>query len=157
MDERGLTQVRAQLEDFAAQVFAGLPRSDQRATGLRYLRGLMLDGQRKSTQSMAERLETSYQQVQQFVTSSTWDVTGVWRRLATMAVDVIAHSGWWTTPDSVRMARLPHVSRQCTGTWFQAMPGGDRRPGLGTRSPVLQPVLACFRVPLRAGGQPARR
>jgi hypothetical protein len=53
MDERGLTQVRVELEGFAGEVFAGevfagLRRSDQRATGLRYLRGLMLDGQRKS-------------------------------------------------------------------------------------------------------------
>jgi SRSO17 transposase len=88
MDERGLTQVRATLEDFAGRVFAGLPRSDQRATGLRYLRGLMLDGQRKSMQPMAERLGVDYQQLQQFVSSSTWDVSGVRRRLATMAVDV---------------------------------------------------------------------
>jgi SRSO17 transposase len=94
MDEPGLTQVRVQLEDFAADVFAGLARSDQRATGLRYLRGLMLDGQRKSMQPMAERLGTSYQQVQQFVTSSTWDVTGVRRRLARLAVEVIAPRVW---------------------------------------------------------------
>ncbi len=94
MDERGLTQVRARLEGFAAEVFAGLPRSDQRATGLRYLRGLMLDGARKSMQPMAERLGIDYQQLQQFVTSSTWDVAGVRRRLATMAVDVIGPRVW---------------------------------------------------------------
>jgi SRSO17 transposase len=77
MDEPELLAVRAQLEDFAGDVIAGLPRSDQRATGLRYLSGLMLDGARKSMQPMAERLGTDYQQLQQFVTSSTWDVTGV--------------------------------------------------------------------------------
>jgi SRSO17 transposase len=118
MDERGLTQVRTQLEDFAAQVFAGLPRSDQRATGLRYLRGLMLDGQRKSMQPMAERLGTSYQQVQQFVTSSTWDATGVQRRLATIAVDVIAPTVWVVDdtgfPKNGRAS--PCVARQYSGT-----------------------------------------
>jgi hypothetical protein len=46
--ELGFTQVGAQLEGFAAEVFVGLPRSDQRGTGLRYLRGLMLDGARES-------------------------------------------------------------------------------------------------------------
>src|SRR5512135_2122475 len=94
MDERGLAQVRAQLEDFAGQVFAGLPRSDQRATRLRYLRGLMLDGRRKSMQPTGERLGVDYQQLQQFLTSSTWDVSGVRRRLATLAVELIEPVVW---------------------------------------------------------------
>ena len=83
-----------QLEDFAAVVFAGLPRSDQRATGLRYLRGLMLDGRRKSMQPMAERLGVDHQQLQQFLTSSTWDVTGVRRRLATAAIELVQPQVW---------------------------------------------------------------
>ncbi|OKI85209.1 IS701 family transposase [Micromonospora sp. CB01531] len=94
MDERELVRVRAQLEDFAAGVFAGLRRSDQRATGLRYLRGLMLDGRRKSMQPMAERLGVDHQQLQQFLTSSTWDVAGVRRRLATTAVDLVTPQVW---------------------------------------------------------------
>jgi SRSO17 transposase len=118
MDERGLTQVRTQLEGFAAEVFAGLPRSDQRATGLRYLRGLMLDGARKSMQPMAERLGIDYQQLQQFVTSSTWDVTGVRRRLATMAVEALAPSVW--VVDDTGFPKdgkaSPCVSRQYSGT-----------------------------------------
>ena len=118
MDERGLTQVRVQLEDFAAGVFAGLPRSDQRATGLRYLRGLMLDGQRKSMQPMAERLGVDYQQVQQFVTSSTWDVAGVRRRLAAIAVDVVGPRVW--VVDDTGFPKdgkaSPCVARQYSGT-----------------------------------------
>jgi SRSO17 transposase len=94
VDERGLAGVRAQLEDFAAVVFAGLPRSDQRATGLRYLRGLMLDGRRKSMQPMAERLGVDHQQLQQFLTSSTWDVTVVRRRVAAAAVEMVQPQVW---------------------------------------------------------------
>jgi SRSO17 transposase len=118
MDERGLTQVRTQLEDFAAGVFEGLPRSDQRATGLRYLRGLMLDGQRKSMQPMAERLGVDHQQLQQFVTSSTWDVTGVRRRLATLAVEVVAPAVWVVDDTGfVKDGKAsPCVARQYTGT-----------------------------------------
>jgi SRSO17 transposase len=86
--------VRTRLEDFAAGVFAGLPRSDQRATGVRYLRGLMLDGRRKSMQPMAQRLGVDHQQLQQFLTSSTWDVSGVRRRLARAAVDVVSPQVW---------------------------------------------------------------
>ncbi|WP_018252752.1 IS701 family transposase [Salinispora mooreana] len=94
MDERELARVRGRLEDFAAGIFAGLRRSDQRATGLRYLRGLMLDGRRKSMQPMAQRLGVDHQQLQQFLTSSTWDVGGVRRRLATAAVEVVAPEVW---------------------------------------------------------------
>ncbi len=86
--------MRAQLEDFGARIFAGLPRSDQRATGLRYLRGLMLDGRRKSMQPMAQRLGVDHQQLQQFLTSSTWDVVGVRQRLAAAAVDLVVPQVW---------------------------------------------------------------
>jgi SRSO17 transposase len=118
MDERGLSQVRAQWEDFATQVFVGLPRSDQRASGVRYLRGLMLDGKRKSMQPMAERLGVDYQQLQQFVTSSTWDVTGVRRRLATMAVDVVEPRVWVVddTGFPKNGKASPCVARQYCGT-----------------------------------------
>lgn len=83
-------EVRPRLEAFAAEMFAGLPRSDQRAKGELYVRGLMLDGQRKSMQPMAERLGVDYQQLQQFVSSSTWDHTEVRARLAAWAQDVVA-------------------------------------------------------------------
>ena len=85
-----MNKVRSRLEAFAAEMLAGLPRSDQRAKGELYLRGLMLDGQRKSMQPMAERLGVDHQQLQQFVSSSTWDHTEVRSRLATWAQDAVA-------------------------------------------------------------------
>jgi SRSO17 transposase len=94
VDERELGEVRSALEDFAGEVFAGLPRADQRATGLRYLRGLMLDGRRKSMQPMGERLGVDYQQLQQFLTSSTWDLTGVRRRLAAKVIGLVEPEVW---------------------------------------------------------------
>jgi hypothetical protein len=45
-----LAAVRGRLEEFAAEVFAPLVRSDQRGKGQTYLRGLLLDGRRKSMQ-----------------------------------------------------------------------------------------------------------
>jgi SRSO17 transposase len=80
-----MEQIRPRLEAFAAEVFGGLGRSDQRAKGELYLRGLMLDGKRKSMQPMAERLGVDHQQLQQFVTSSTWDHVAVRARLARWA------------------------------------------------------------------------
>jgi len=52
-----IARVRPQLLDFAEQMLAeALPRKDQRAKGELYLRGLFIDGRRKSMQPMAQRL-----------------------------------------------------------------------------------------------------
>src|SRR5947208_14029674 len=77
-----MDQVRPVIEEFAERMFGGFARRDQRAKGQLYLRGLMLDGKRKSMQPMAERLGVEHQQLQQFVTSSTWDHVEVRRRVA---------------------------------------------------------------------------
>lgn len=77
-----MEQVRPRLVRFAAEMLGGLSRSDQRAKGELYVRGLMLDGKRKSMQPMAARLGVDHQQLQQFVTSSTWDHVDVRRRVA---------------------------------------------------------------------------
>jgi SRSO17 transposase len=77
-----MDEVRPRLEAFAAQMLGGLARSDQWAKGELYLRGLLLDGKRKSMQPMAARLGVDHQQLQQFVTSSTWDYVEVRKRVA---------------------------------------------------------------------------
>ncbi|MFG2591380.1 transposase [Streptomyces sp. NPDC048438] len=66
--------IRGESAEFAGGVFGSLPRRDQRRWGACYLRGLMLDGRRKSIQPMAERLpDGSMQALQQFVNQSPWD------------------------------------------------------------------------------------
>jgi DDE superfamily endonuclease len=60
------------LQDFAGGLFSGFARSDQRVAGVRYLRGLMLDGKYKSMQTMVARLGMDHRQLQHFLTSSTW-------------------------------------------------------------------------------------
>jgi SRSO17 transposase len=89
-----MEQVRPRLEAFAAVMLGGLSRSDQRAKGELYLRGLMLDGKRKSMQPMAERLGVDHQQLQQFVTSSTWDYLDVRKRVARWAEEFIDPSAY---------------------------------------------------------------
>ncbi|MEW2187587.1 transposase, partial [Streptomyces cellulosae] len=49
-------RLRGELSEFVADMFGSFPRRDQRRWGECYLRGLMLDGRRKSIQPMAERL-----------------------------------------------------------------------------------------------------
>ena len=84
-----MDQVRPRLEAFAAEMLGGLARSDQRAKGELYLRGLLVDGKRKSMQPMAARLGVDHQQLQQFVTSSTWDHVEVRKRVARWADDFL--------------------------------------------------------------------
>jgi SRSO17 transposase len=84
-----MERVRPRIEAFAAQMLGGLARADQRSKGVLYLRGLLLDGKRKSMQPMAARLGVDHQQLQQFVTSSTWDHVEVRRRLARWAVEFV--------------------------------------------------------------------
>src|SRR3954469_4630746 len=94
MTPEELAAVRERLEEFAAEVFAPLSRSDQRDKGQTYLRGLLLDGRRKSMQPMAERLGVDHQGLQQFVSSYTWAVEPVRARLARRAVALIAPDAW---------------------------------------------------------------
>jgi SRSO17 transposase len=90
-----LAAIRGRLEVFADDLFASLPRADQRARGQCYLRGLMLDGRRKSIEPMAERLgEAHYQALHHFVAISPWDWRPVRRRLAEAMTAALQPTAW---------------------------------------------------------------
>ena len=90
-----LAQARGEMLRFAAEMFASLPRSDQRRWGETYLRGLMLDGRRKSIEPMAARLPDGDEQcLQQFVNQSPWEWTPVRTALAVRMTDAIAPLAW---------------------------------------------------------------
>src|SRR5947209_3595457 len=113
-----LAAVRGRLEEFAAEMFAPLTRRDQRDKGATYVRGLLLDGRRKSMQPMAERLGVDEQGLQQFISSSTWAVEPVRQRLARRAVEVIDPQAW--VVDDTGFVKdgtaSPGVARQYSGT-----------------------------------------
>src|SRR4051794_19156531 len=113
-----LAAVRGRLEEFAAEMFAPLTRRDQRDKGATYLRGLLLDGRRKSMQPMAERLGVDHQGLQQFVSSSTWAVEPVRARLARRAVEVIEPAAWVVDDTGFPKdgTASPGVARQYSGT-----------------------------------------
>jgi hypothetical protein len=91
-----LAAVRGRLEAFADDIFESLPRKDQRARGVCYLRGLMLDGRRKSVEPMTQRLggEVHYQALHHFVAVSPWDWRPVRRRLAERLVAALGPAAW---------------------------------------------------------------
>ncbi|MFF3342748.1 IS701 family transposase [Streptomyces flavidovirens] len=88
-------RLRGELAEFVADAFGSLPRRDQRRWGACYLRGLMLDGRRKSIQPMAERLpDGNMQALQQFVNQSPWDPLPVRRRIAERLCEAINPEVW---------------------------------------------------------------
>jgi SRSO17 transposase len=69
-----LARLREDLLGFIAEAFASMPMRKQRHWGEVYLRGLMLDGERKSVEPMSQRLpDADRQSLQQFLTDSPWD------------------------------------------------------------------------------------
>ncbi len=98
-----LRRIRTRLGAFAEDLFASIPRKDQRRWGQTYLRGLLLDGKRKSIEPMAARLARGdpeadayalEQALQQFVNQSPWDPTPVRRRLAQRMTTALAPDAW---------------------------------------------------------------
>src|SRR5258707_2789407 len=65
-----------------------LGRSERRVAALRYIEGLLMEGQRKSIEPLAARLGVDGECLQQFVTDSPWDEGEVWRRIR---AEVISH------------------------------------------------------------------
>ncbi len=65
-------------------MFEPFSRADQRRWGTVYLRGLLLDGRRKSVEPMAARLgeDGNRQALANFITTSPWDAAHVRARLA---------------------------------------------------------------------------
>jgi SRSO17 transposase len=114
-----LAEARAALIEFAEEMYAPLVRCDQRAKGEQYVRGLLLEGRRKSIQPMAARLPDGDEQgLQQFITDSPWEDRPVRRRLARRMSAEIEPEGWvvddTALPKDGRFS--PGVARQYCGT-----------------------------------------
>lgn len=115
-----MTEARGDLEAFAAELFDGFFRADQRRWGQAYVRGLLLDGRRKSVEPMAARLgeDGNRQALAHFITSSPWDAAHVRARLAWRMHEAIGpealivdDTGFLKDGDASAC-----VSRQYTGT-----------------------------------------
>jgi len=90
-----LAEAREALVAFAEEMYAPLRRCDQRAKGEQYVRGLLLEGRRKSIQPMAARLPDGDEEgLQQFIADSPWPDAPVRRRLARRMTAEIQPEGW---------------------------------------------------------------
>jgi len=113
--------LRDRLEQFLAEtLFPSCSLSQQRHWGAVYVRGVLLDGERKSVGAMAGRmLEGNEQAMQQFVSQSTWSFAPVRQRLAQRLEPLLPANGAWVLDDTGFPKKGRHsvaVARQYSGT-----------------------------------------
>ncbi|MBO1415055.1 transposase [Streptomyces sp. FH025] len=102
------------LDELSEVLFAPLPRSDQRAKGALYLRGLIAAQGRKSIRNIAAQVggPELAQSLHHFIASSTWDWEPVSRALQRHADNELRFAAW-----VVRAQSIPRRSRQAIGVW----------------------------------------
>src|SRR3954447_3095301 len=120
LSQRRLARVRERLELFAGEIFdEAAQRSEQRRWARVYVRGLMLEGRRKSIEPMADRLADGDEQgLQQFVNQSPWRWEIVRANLARRMVCEISPEAWIVDDTGfVKKGRWSvGVARQYSGT-----------------------------------------
>jgi SRSO17 transposase len=120
MTEKQLAKCRQRLQAFTEQMLAPLGRSERRYWGSIYVRGLLLNGQRKSVGAMAERLpDGNEQSLQQFVSQSPWAWEPLWQRMAERVERAFPNPVAWIIDDTGFPKKGEHsvgVARQYSGT-----------------------------------------
>lgn len=121
MNHQQVAALRDRLEQFLAQIlFSACSRSQQGHWGSVYVRGLVLDGERKSVGAMAESMPDGNEQaMQQFVSQSTWPFEPVRKRLAQFMEPLLPGEGVWIVDKTGFPKKGEHsvgVARQYCGT-----------------------------------------
>jgi len=120
MTTRELGACRKRLERFAADLLGSLRYRKQRQWAQVYLRGLLLEGRRKSCQPMAERLPDGDEQcLQQFLNQSPWAWQPVREAVAKKMTATLGEGGCWIVDDTGFPKQGRHsvgVARQYSGT-----------------------------------------
>lgn len=115
-----IEKCRNRLEQFLADLLEPLGRSERRQWSSLYVRGLLLDGERKSIEPMAARLpEGNVQALQQLIGQSPWPWAPVWERLARRMTAELAPEPVWVIDDTGFPKQGRHsvgVERQYSGT-----------------------------------------
>src|SRR5947209_2249691 len=120
MTAKQLARSRERLSSFLAEMLTRLGRKDRQHWGGVYLRGLLLDGERKSVGAMAERLpDGNEQSLQQFVSQSPWAWEPLWQRRAERIERAFPNPAAWIIDDTGFPKKGEHsvgVARPYSGT-----------------------------------------
>jgi SRSO17 transposase len=120
MTEAQLARCRKRLEQFLVDLLEPIGRRERRHWGAVYVRGLLLEGERKSIEPMARRLPDGNEQaMQQLVGQSPWEWAPVWERLARRMLRELEPEAVWAIDDTGFPKQGRHsvgVARQYSGT-----------------------------------------
>jgi SRSO17 transposase len=101
MTEKQLSGVRTRLDRFLGELVEPMGRKDRRHWAQIYIQGLLLDGQRKSVQPIAERIAGADDQaLNQFLNQSPWEVDEIQRRLARRLAEDGADPVYWVIDET---------------------------------------------------------
>jgi len=96
MKPREIERFRLKLEAFLADVVLAMGRKERREHAEEYIRGLLMDGERKSIEPMAGRLpDGDVQALQQFVNQSPWSTPEVRASLARKVEREFVPEAYW--------------------------------------------------------------
>jgi SRSO17 transposase len=120
MTESEIEQCRNRLEQFLVDLLEPQGRRERRHWSEVYIRGLLLDGERKSIEPMAARLpDGNVQAMQQLIGQSPWPWVPVWQRLARRMTAELMPDPVWVIDDTGFPKKGEHsvgVARQYSGT-----------------------------------------
>ena len=120
-----MREVESDLTEYLQYCFSGLGRSERRDALGHYVRGLLLDGERKSLEPMAQRVapegkaQAYRQRMQEAVCIADWDPATVFRRVAERAYKLLPKVAAWVLDDTgfPKKGRMSvGVQRQYSGT-----------------------------------------
>lgn len=106
-------------QDYMKPLVTPMGRSERRVAATRYVEGLLLPGERKSFQPMAQRLGVDAQSLQQFVTDSPWEEREIWRAIRQEVVPHLGELEAWVVDETGWLKQGKHsvgVSHQYCGS-----------------------------------------
>ncbi len=89
-----------ELQRFIEPLVAELGRSERRESAALYVQGLLMPGQRKSIEPMAERLRVDSQKLQQFISGSPWLDRQVWQSIRREVIPVVEPLQAWVVDET---------------------------------------------------------
>lgn len=88
------------LQKFIEPLVAELGRRERRQSAALYVQGLLMPGQRKSIEPMAERLRIDSQKLQQFIADSPWAERRVWQAIRREVIPVVEPLQAWVVDET---------------------------------------------------------
>ncbi|MBI4325253.1 MAG: IS701 family transposase [Chloroflexi bacterium] len=89
-----------ELQKFVEPLVAEIGRSERRENAALYVQGLLMPGQRKSIEPMAERLRVDSQKLQQFMSDSPWQDRPVWEAIRREVIPVVEPLQAWVVDET---------------------------------------------------------